>query len=221
LNNLASAYEDMGDYAAAEPMFRRSLQLRRAGQDPDSPLIANAEYNLARLLLKQGRLDEAREHDAQAVAIYRKRHGEDDRNVLKVELLEVERMLDAHSLDDAQALFARVLASPAPLSDPVLARRHALAARIAESRHESAKALDASRLAWQTIRRAWGDHHPLTLEYGLDYARQLSRNGERARAREIIASVADLAPAFSDRSPLQAALAQARRSATDAGHDRD
>jgi tetratricopeptide (TPR) repeat protein len=56
LNNLASAYEDMGDFAAAEPMFRHSLELRMGGQDAGSPLIANGEYNLARLLAKLARI---------------------------------------------------------------------------------------------------------------------------------------------------------------------
>ena len=211
LNNLASAYEDMGDYAAAEPMYRRSLQLRRSGQDPDSPLIASAEYNLARLLVKMGRLDEAHALAGKALASYRKRYGQDHRNVVKVEMLEVERLLDAGALDDASELFSRLVASPVELGDMFLARRHALAARIAEQRGDATKALEASGQAWEAIRRAWGEHHPLTLEYGLAYARQLSRGGEQQQARAIVNSVADLAPAFSERSPLHAELARALR----------
>lgn len=183
----------------------------RSGQDPDSPLIASAEYNLARLLVKMGRLDEAHALAGKALASYRKRHGQVHRNVVKVEMLEVERLLDAGALDDASELFSRLVASPAERGDMLLARRHALAVRIAEQGGEYGKALEASRHAWEAIRRAWGEHHPLTLEYGPAYARQLSQGGEHQQARAIVSSVANLAPAFSARSPLHAELARALR----------
>ena len=211
LNNLASAYEDMGDLATAEPMYRRSLELRKGGQDADSPMIAHAEYNLARLLIKQGRFDDARAGDARALAIYRKRFGEDDRNVLKVKLQEVERMLDAHETDDAARLFAEVLASTQKPSDMFLARQHALAARIADSQGDARRALDASAAAWDAVRKAWGDHHPLVLDYGLAYAAQLRRHGEGAKADEIVRSIADLVTAFSIKSPLHGELTRALR----------
>lgn len=208
LNNLASAYEDMGDFATAEPMYRRSLELRKSGQDADSPMIAHAEFNLARLLIKQGRFEEARQGDVRALAIYRKRFGEEDRNVLKVKLQEVERALDVHDSDEAARLFADVLASKVKVNDMFLARRYALAARIADLRGDPGAALDASRAAWNAVRKAWGDHHPLVLEYGLAYATRLRSNGEPAKADEIVRSVADLVSAFSEKSPLHAELAR-------------
>ncbi|MEO7934676.1 MAG: tetratricopeptide repeat-containing protein kinase family protein, partial [Dokdonella sp.] len=213
LNNLASAYEDMGDFAAAEPMFRRSLELRMGGQDPGSPLIANGEYNLARLLVKQGQRKEAAELAAKALVIYRKRFGEDHRNVIKVQLLEVERMLDDREFDKAAALLAKVQASAADIGDAVVARREALVARTALVRGDKKIALEASEAAWSAIRKAWGEHHPLILEYALTYARQLRGAGEAQHANQILQSVKDLAPAFLETSPVRLELVHALQEA--------
>ena len=211
LNNLASAYEDMGDFAAAEPMFRRSLELRLSGQDADSPMIANGEYNLARLLVKRGQLTEAGERIAKALAIYRKRFGDDHRNVIKAELLEAARLLDDGQFDKAAELSAKINASPTKLGDSDIARRDALTARIATSHGDTQRALLASASAWDAIHRGWGDHHPLTLEYGLAYARQLRSNGDEEKAKAILRSIKDLAPAFSEESPLRIELARSLR----------
>ncbi len=215
LNNLASAYEDMGDFAAAEPMFRRSLELRMSGQDADSPLIANGEYNLARLLVKQGRRKEAAELAARALAIYRTRFGEDHRNVIKVELLEVQRMLDEREFDKAAVLLAKVQASSADIGDAVVARREALVARIASVRGDKKIALEASEAAWIAIRKAWGEHHPLILEYALSLAQLLRRAGEEQHANQILQSVKDLGAAFLEKSPVRLELAHVMQ---DSGH---
>jgi serine/threonine-protein kinase len=209
LNNLASAYEDMGDFAAAEPMFRHSLELRMGGQDAGSPLIANGEYNLARLLVKLGERKAAAELAGRSLAIYRKRFGESHRNVIKVELLEVERMLDEREFDKATLLLAKVQASPADIGDAVVARREALAARIASVRGDKKAALQAGEAAWIAIRKAWGEHHPLTLEYGLIYSQQLRGAGQAQRANQILQSVKDLAGAFLETSPVRLQLAHA------------
>ena len=211
LNNLASAYEDMGDYAAAEPLFRRSLELRRKNLDADSPLIANAEYNLARLQLKQGGLAEAKTLIAKASRSFRARYGEKDRNVDRIDLLETERLLDAGEWSDARALLARLQASTIESGDAFLARRHALTARLAEHDGDLAGALASARAAWLSIREAWSEHHPLTLEYGLRYAGLLARNGEVEQADALRASLADLAGFFPANTPLRARLDAALR----------
>jgi eukaryotic-like serine/threonine-protein kinase len=208
LNNLASAYEDVGDYQAAEPLYRQSLELRKLGQDADSPLIANGEYNLARLLIKRGRYEEARALAAQAIAIYRKRFGENHRNVAKVALLDAERLLDTHQFDAARIAFDQILASPVELNDAMLARRYALASRFAEQRGDFKAALSESELALAAERNAWGDHHPLTLEYALTNARLIKRNGDQTKANALIASVADLAESFSKEAPVRAELSR-------------
>ncbi|MEZ5461376.1 tetratricopeptide repeat protein [Dokdonella sp.] len=211
LNNLASALEDRGDYAAAEPLFRRSLELRRSGQDADSTMIAHAEYNLARLLLKLDRPEQAGPLDASALAIYRKHYDDDSRNVIKVKLQEVQRLLDLQEVEQADALLKQVSASRATFNDASLAKRHGLAARIAERRDDIKSALAESEQALAAIRKAWGEHHPLVLAYALQYARLLSREGQDAKARALVASVADLADSFAETSLERKQLARWQR----------
>ncbi|HET9032201.1 MAG TPA: serine/threonine-protein kinase [Dokdonella sp.] len=211
LNNLASAYEDMGDFAAAEPLFRRSLELRRNGLDADSPLIAKGEYNLARLLIKRGRFKEAGKLIPNALAIYRKRFGDDHRNVIRVELLDAERMLDEGNLVGAAAASEKILELPTKLGDIEIARRDLLIARIAAKQGDDKHALQASSSAWEAVRRGWGEHHPLTLEYGLAYAQQLRRNGDLEKAAAILQSVKNLAPEFSVGTPLRVELERSLR----------
>ncbi|PKL96847.1 MAG: hypothetical protein CVV18_00010 [Gammaproteobacteria bacterium HGW-Gammaproteobacteria-8] len=59
VNNLASLYEDSGDLARAEPLFRESLQLRIALNGETDLSVLRVRINLARLLISAGALDEA------------------------------------------------------------------------------------------------------------------------------------------------------------------
>lgn len=206
LNNLASALEDRGEYVAAEPLFRRSLELRRKGQDADSPMIAHAEFNLARLLLKRGNPEEAGRLDASALAIYRTKYDENNRNVIKVRLQEVQRLLDMQETDDAEALLDLVLASEASLDDAYLARLHSLASDIALRRGSVDLALAESGLALDAALKGWGEHHPLVLAYALDRARLLKLQGQDAKARELVDSVAGLADSFAETAPVRKEL---------------
>ena len=55
LNNLAVLYRSMGDYAAAEPLYRQALEIRRAAwarTTPNTPTVLN---NLAWLVPLDGR----------------------------------------------------------------------------------------------------------------------------------------------------------------------
>ena len=55
INNLASLLDDMGDSAAAEPMFRRALAIRRAALGEEHPAVARGMHNLARTLIALSR----------------------------------------------------------------------------------------------------------------------------------------------------------------------
>lgn len=60
LNNLAFAYQNMGDAERCVAAFQRSLQIREATLPAGDLAIARAQNNLARFLMWLGRTDEAR-----------------------------------------------------------------------------------------------------------------------------------------------------------------
>ena len=47
LNNLAGLYQAMGRYAEAEPLYRRSLEIREKQLGADHPDVATSLNNLA------------------------------------------------------------------------------------------------------------------------------------------------------------------------------
>src|SRR5262249_49735006 len=54
LNNLATLYQAQGQYAKAEPLFLRALQIYEDKLGKDHPHVVNALNNLAALCLAQG-----------------------------------------------------------------------------------------------------------------------------------------------------------------------
>ncbi len=69
LNNLASLHQAQGNYAEAEPLYRRSLAIREKALGPEHPDVAQSLDNYAALLRETGRADEAAEMEARAKAI--------------------------------------------------------------------------------------------------------------------------------------------------------
>ena len=54
LNNLGALYENQGDYIRAEPLYKRSLDIREKTLGSDHPDVATALNNLAGLHRAQG-----------------------------------------------------------------------------------------------------------------------------------------------------------------------
>ncbi len=69
LNNLALLYQVQGNYAEAEPLYRRSLAIYEKVLGPEHPKVAQSLENYAALLRETGRADEAAEMEARAKAI--------------------------------------------------------------------------------------------------------------------------------------------------------
>ncbi len=69
LNNLALLYQAQGNYAEAEPLFRRSLAIYEKALGPEHPSVATSLENYAALLRKIGQPDEAANMEARAKAI--------------------------------------------------------------------------------------------------------------------------------------------------------
>ena len=69
LNNLAMLYRAQGQYAEAEPLYKRSLAIREKALGPDHPDVATSLENMARLYRATKREKEAEELEARAARI--------------------------------------------------------------------------------------------------------------------------------------------------------
>jgi tetratricopeptide (TPR) repeat protein len=69
LNNLAQLYETQGQYAQAEPLFKRSLAISEKALGPDHPDVAQRLENLAALYRATNRTKEAEVLEKRAAAI--------------------------------------------------------------------------------------------------------------------------------------------------------
>jgi serine/threonine-protein kinase len=76
MTNLALVYKNRGEYAAAEPLYRESIEIFRAVLGPGHYHVAVAANNLALLLNDTGRYDEAEKLSREALAIRRQVFGE-------------------------------------------------------------------------------------------------------------------------------------------------
>src|SRR5262249_38902193 len=74
LNNLATLYKEKGDYAAAEPLYRQALEIRRAALGEDHPAFAITLGHLATLYAATAR-------SAEALSLMRRVAANDDRMV--------------------------------------------------------------------------------------------------------------------------------------------
>ena len=69
LNNLAALYYKQGQYARAEPVYKRSLGTREKALGPEHPDVAQSLQSYAALLRKTNRATEASGMEARAQAI--------------------------------------------------------------------------------------------------------------------------------------------------------
>ena len=69
LNNLAELYRTQGQYAQAEPLYKRALAIQEKALGANHPEVATSLNNLALLYRKTGREIEAKELENRAAAI--------------------------------------------------------------------------------------------------------------------------------------------------------
>ena len=75
LNELAIFHFQQGDFAAAEPLFRRALAIRETALGPDHPHTAQALNNLSQVLQERGNYPAAQPLLERALALYEKVRG--------------------------------------------------------------------------------------------------------------------------------------------------
>jgi tetratricopeptide (TPR) repeat protein len=161
LHNLAGLAHSRGDFAAAEPLARRSVEVRAGVAGVDHPAtVADAAQHGA-ILLALGRLDEAEALLCDAIAWFERRLGEENYEVaVNLNNLAMLRIRQGRP-SDAEALYRRSLrmkesllgpGQPAPDGSPtdhqdVAMTAHNLAALLLErGRLDEAEAM-ASRAA--------------------------------------------------------------------------
>jgi tetratricopeptide (TPR) repeat protein/predicted Ser/Thr protein kinase len=211
LNNLASAYEDMGDYAAAEPLFRQSLDERRRTLDADAAPVLRAEYNLARLLVRRGQgLEEARTLLDGVLTGYVARYGADHVNTAKARWLDVEWQIRRGDFATARERYAVATALAAARADPFLRARAATAAADL-ARHDGDRAAEIAerRQALEALQARFGPAHPLVAERAIHLAAALADDGQAAAADALVeAHAARVRASFAPGAPVIGLLAR-------------
>ena len=81
LNNLAELYHAQGQYAQAEPLYKRALAIREKALGPDHPDVATSLNNLAALYRAQGQYAQAEPLFKRSLAIREKALGPDHPDV--------------------------------------------------------------------------------------------------------------------------------------------
>jgi serine/threonine-protein kinase len=207
LNNLASADEDMGDYAQAEPLFRQSLALRQKLYTADNPSVARAEHNLARVLTEEGKLDAAKPLLDRVLSIRIAKFGADHPDTVRSQLLLAEWLLRSNALDQAQATMDALAKSHARLTPVMTAQRWQLQGRVARARGDNAMALDDFRQAHAAMVTGWGETHPLTAAMALDYVGALRNRGRNEEAHVLLERIRPIIEtAFVAKSPMRRQL---------------
>ncbi|MDZ4723273.1 MAG: tetratricopeptide repeat protein, partial [candidate division Zixibacteria bacterium] len=69
LNNLAFLYNTQGQYALAEPLYKRALEIREKALGPDHPNVAGSLENMAALYRATEREKEAEKLEQRAARI--------------------------------------------------------------------------------------------------------------------------------------------------------
>ena len=110
LDAHATILQKMGQYADAEPLFRRALAIDEKALGKDHPDVASSLNNLALLLYSQGKYGEAEPLYRRALAIREKALGPDHPDVAK-SLNNLAALLDSQGKYAAtEPLFRRALA---------------------------------------------------------------------------------------------------------------
>ncbi len=214
LNNLASLLETMGDYAAAEPMFREVLELAENDSTIVGPRLQVFRQNLGRTLLLAGRLDEAWPLLAPAIS------GDEQDAVLRSERMRQQFHLGewmrrrgryAEALDYfVQADKAVALLPPEQqYRTAVVTRSRALTLQALGRRAEAEADL---RRAESMLRAEFGDDSPQVIEVRVDLAALLVETGRPDEARPLLDAVApSLNERFVDRAPARVRYHALRR----------
>jgi serine/threonine-protein kinase len=212
--NLGKVYEAHGDFAAAEPLFRRAVAFDRRRLGPESRTTLSDLSELAAVLEEQGGLVEAERLERAVIAASGRAYPASHpfpyavRNNLAHALASQGRVAEAEPLyREAYEGLRRAYGPDHP--DAVSAEASLAATLALLGRMDDAEPLFADAVA--RIRRAVGDDNPRSASAMLGYSEFLLRRGKPARALPMMRAVASvlahaLAPGHPERLRAESVL---------------
>ena len=210
LNNIGFAYKEMGLPGRAEEFYRQSVALRAARFGDDSTTTARARHNLARVLLQQGRLDEARaladESMAVRLAELGQSHPDTVASLLLSERIDHARDPSAERLGRMGQLISQLAEARSENSFGVLAARSAFARMLLDD-GQTERARAEMEATIDRYRTQLVEGHPRAAALELDLARLDLIEGRTDSARvRLEAQRATLLDAFPEDSRHRAKL---------------
>jgi ATP/maltotriose-dependent transcriptional regulator MalT len=172
-------------------------------------MVLRADYNLGRVLTKAGQLKEAHAILEAVRVDYLERYGDTNSSTVKVELWLATGEVRSGDVDAASARLDKLELLAAKFTPLMRAQRSTLRAEIAKARHDDTTMLAARKEAWDTMRAGQGERHPLTAEFGIEYATALAETGHAAEAREVAMPLVPIvAEAFADNANVRKEIAR-------------
>jgi serine/threonine protein kinase/tetratricopeptide (TPR) repeat protein len=185
LNDIGNVLDARGDRVGAREVYYRARALIRDAFGEGHPRVGHVEYNLARLAIGEGRLDEARLQLDTASAIYVRALGSDRREIGDVELARALVELQAGDLEAARShaeqareVFDRTLGS----DNVDRAEPHLTLGHIALTENRPAQAVEHYRRGLAIQRAALPDGHVALATTSTNLGLALLHSGDAGNA---------------------------------------
>jgi tetratricopeptide (TPR) repeat protein len=188
LHCLATVLAEKGDYAGAEPLYRRELEIAEQLLGADNPRAANAMIGLAFLFYASGKFGEAEEWYRKALVIHEKAAGPMTSQVA-CDLDDLANVLKARGrYSEANLLYRRALdireRTLGP-DHPEVAMSVTDLASFLEAMGDYSAAESLFRRGLLIRRNALGPEHPQVAESLNDLAELLRKEGDFAAAESL------------------------------------
>lgn len=179
VNNLATALEELGE-PAAEARYRESLAIREAVQPAGDLSIARAQHNLARWLMRQGRLPEALSLTRAALQSRQARLKPDHQECIDSGLQLAELAIEAGQAQQAAELLAPLQALRPQMRALRQAQLQRVEARLALLQLQPAAAAERLQAALQALQQQLLPNHLDLLRTQLLLARAQQEAGQQS-----------------------------------------
>jgi tetratricopeptide (TPR) repeat protein len=194
-NNVGYAYRELGDYRAAEPHYRRALELRRGALGEEHARTLHATNKLGQLYFDMGRLADADPLVHGAYDVGRRTLGPDHADVLAYEMNVANLYRKQGRFKDAEPIYERNLAAKRRVYGPDSPETLFTAANLANHYQETGryeKAEPLHRAVLETNRRLRGEKDLATLSAMNNLANDLALLGRLEDAEPLMRRTLEL-----------------------------